>query len=201
VQLAGSRNFFGYPETKGTDNFCGMQNLDREKPGYYAPPLYGVWSTAPYFHNGSVPNLWEVLKSSDRKLFWERVSRPARSDQEGLVTMGFDTDLERAFDHEKVGWKYEALSCTAEDGLNPGLNCNPEEPTQPTLTQELLDALYANVIGAWNILYPPIVSDEQVENRKIYNTREFGAGNEGHTFTDVLTDQERLAILEYLKTL
>ena len=24
--------------------------------------LYGIWATAPYLHNGSVPNLWELLK-------------------------------------------------------------------------------------------------------------------------------------------
>ena len=28
---------------------------------YKARPLAGVWATAPYLHNGSVPNLWEVL--------------------------------------------------------------------------------------------------------------------------------------------
>ena len=25
-------------------------------------PLNGIWATAPYLHNGSVPNLWELLK-------------------------------------------------------------------------------------------------------------------------------------------
>jgi hypothetical protein len=28
---------------------------------YKARPLNGVWATAPYLHNGSVPNLWELL--------------------------------------------------------------------------------------------------------------------------------------------
>jgi len=44
-------------------------------------------------------------------------------------------------------------------------------------------------------------SDQQLENRKIYNTHMYGQGNGGHQFTSVLTDQERKAILEYLKTL
>jgi mono/diheme cytochrome c family protein len=35
--------------------------------GYVPPPLDGVWATAPYFHNGSVPNLAAVLDSSLRK--------------------------------------------------------------------------------------------------------------------------------------
>lgn len=45
----------------------------REDPqGYVAPPLDGVWATAPYFHNGSVPTLWHVLNSQDRPLVWRR---------------------------------------------------------------------------------------------------------------------------------
>lgn len=28
---------------------------------YKARPLQGIWATAPYLHNGSVPNLWEML--------------------------------------------------------------------------------------------------------------------------------------------
>ena len=28
--------------------------------GYVAPPLHGIWASAPYFHNGSVPTLWHV---------------------------------------------------------------------------------------------------------------------------------------------
>jgi len=29
---------------------------------YKARPLNGIWATAPYLHNGSVPSLWELLK-------------------------------------------------------------------------------------------------------------------------------------------
>ena len=87
VQVAGATNFFGYPPTAGTAQDCGPQNRtdlrgDRAL-GYLAPPLYGVWATAPYLHNGSVPNIWEILKPSDRKPLWRRVSRPARADQQG----------------------------------------------------------------------------------------------------------------------
>ncbi|MBL8956342.1 MAG: hypothetical protein JNK82_36550, partial [Myxococcaceae bacterium] len=38
---------------------------------YVAPPLRGVWATAPYFHNGSVPTLAGVLESSTRPRFFE----------------------------------------------------------------------------------------------------------------------------------
>jgi hypothetical protein len=28
---------------------------------YKARPLQGIWATAPFLHNGSVPNLWQML--------------------------------------------------------------------------------------------------------------------------------------------
>jgi hypothetical protein len=35
---------------------------------YEARVLHGIWATAPYLHNGSVPNLWELLTPpKDRK--------------------------------------------------------------------------------------------------------------------------------------
>ena len=40
--------------------------------GYVAPPLEGVWATAPYFHNGSVPTLAAVLDSATRPKVWRR---------------------------------------------------------------------------------------------------------------------------------
>ena len=39
----------------------------RWTPGYQAPPLDGIWATAPYLHNGSVPTLYHLLgPASDR---------------------------------------------------------------------------------------------------------------------------------------
>ncbi len=40
--------------------------------GYIAPPLDGIWITAPYLHNGSVPNLEGVLNSKKRPRYWTR---------------------------------------------------------------------------------------------------------------------------------
>jgi mono/diheme cytochrome c family protein len=39
---------------------------------YKARPLNGIWATAPYLHNGSVPNLWQLLLPSDKRMtsFW-----------------------------------------------------------------------------------------------------------------------------------
>ncbi len=61
----------------------------RPTVGYQAPPLDGVWATAPYFHNGSVPTLDAVLNST---------TRPTR------FTRSFQTD-EADFDKVRVGWK------------------------------------------------------------------------------------------------
>ena len=35
---------------------------------YKARPLNGIWATAPYPHNGSVPNLWEMLQSPSKRV-------------------------------------------------------------------------------------------------------------------------------------
>ena len=44
----------------------------RATAGYQAPPLDGVWATAPYFHNGSVPTLAGVLNSKARPKVFTR---------------------------------------------------------------------------------------------------------------------------------
>ena len=56
--------------------------------GYIAQPLDGIWATAPYLHNGSVPTLEDLLNSSQRPTYWERTFD--------------DSDL----DYQKVGWNY-----------------------------------------------------------------------------------------------
>ena len=36
-------------------------------PAYEARVLHGIWATAPYLHNGSVPSLWELLKPAKER--------------------------------------------------------------------------------------------------------------------------------------
>lgn len=100
---------------------------------YIAPPLDGVWATAPYFHNGSVPTLEAVLDSSKRPAMWWRSFDP----------MDYDLDA--------LGWRHRAVD--AADGRN------------------------------------------------VYDTTIPGYGAHGHTFGDALSDEERAALLEYLKGL
>ena len=114
-----------------------------ETAGYQAPPLDGVWATAPYLHNGSVPTLYDLLNSK---------TRPKR------FTRSFRTEIED-YDPVKVGWKVRVLDA------------------------------------------PIDLSSPAPERHKIYDTTRPGRGNAGHTFGDALSEPERTAILEYLKTL
>lgn len=115
--------------------FAEGENSAELRPtgGYIAPPLDGIWATAPYLHNGSVPTLEEVLNSQGRPDFWRR---------------SFDNS---DFDQEKIGWNYERLDSKAD--------------------------------------------------KNTYDTSLPGYGNGGHTFGDAFTEAERMAVVEFLKTI
>ena len=103
------------------------------EPGYVAPPLDGIWASAPYFHNGSVPSIEAVLNSEIRPELWSRT---------------YDsTD----YNFNALGWNYESCDSSSR------YNC--------------------------------------------YDTSIPGYGNMGHYFGDDLEQDERMAIIEYLKTL
>lgn len=50
----------------------GGHEVIAEPGGYVAPPLDGIWASAPYFHNGSVPTLWHVMYPDQRPAVWFR---------------------------------------------------------------------------------------------------------------------------------
>lgn len=56
------------------------------RSGYQAPPLHGVWATAPYFHNGSVPTIYHVIHSRERPSIYRPTFdvSPAGYDQDRL---------------------------------------------------------------------------------------------------------------------
>jgi hypothetical protein len=131
--------------------------------GYIAPPLDGIWITAPYLHNGSVPTLEGVLNSKARPQYW---SRDFNNPQ---------------YDYEQVGWKYAAeASAGARSGATGG-------------QREHLTEAPAKRDGS--------VQSAAVSGNTVYNTMLPGYGNYGHTFGDKLSDRERKAVIEYLKTL
>jgi hypothetical protein len=111
-----------------------------EPNGYLAPPLDGVWATAPYFHNGAAPTLWHVLHPDERPTVWKR-----------------SVD---GYDRERVGLEIETFS---------------ERPAA--------------------------ARDSAAERRRYFDTREFGKSAAGHPFADSLSESEKRAVLEYLKSL
>jgi hypothetical protein len=61
--------------------------------GYVAPPLDGVWATAPYLHNGSVPTLAALLDSRLRTPCW---------------TWSYES---HDYDFEALGWRASPSLC------------------------------------------------------------------------------------------
>ena len=71
--------------------------VETKRVGYQAPPLDGIWASAPYLHNGSVPTLRALLDSSSRP---SRFTRPP------------STEFAH-YDTSAVGWKFDEV--TAEE--------------------------------------------------------------------------------------
>jgi mono/diheme cytochrome c family protein len=57
--------------------------------GYVAPPLHGIWASAPYFHNGAVPTLWHVLHPAERPKIWKRTLTGYDAKRVGLEVAEF----------------------------------------------------------------------------------------------------------------
>jgi mono/diheme cytochrome c family protein len=141
-----------YYEAQGTPELTPVHN-PLQGIGYIPPPLVGVWTTAPYFHNGSVPTIEAVLNSKLRPEIWARDQSPY------------------AYDLDSVGMVYT------------------------TLSQGQYDDLAATAAEA------PEKSREKVDLTYIYNTNHFGRGKMGHTWGDSLSTEERMAVIEFLKSL
>jgi mono/diheme cytochrome c family protein len=73
--------------------------------GYIAPPLDGVWITAPYLHNGSVPTLQALLNSKERPQYWQRNFKQPE------------------YDYQNLGWKFEV-----KNSDNSGKIYNTDKP-------------------------------------------------------------------------
>jgi mono/diheme cytochrome c family protein len=125
-----------------SSSFWGETSSLQPEKAYVAPPLDGIWATAPFFHNGSVPTIEAVLNTSKRPKYWVRTSYDS-------------TD----YDQTAVGWNFTAITHGQAD-----------EPTPAARV-------------------------------KIYDTTLSGYGNSGHPYGDALSDADRSAVIEYLKTL
>ena len=73
--------------------------VDARPGGYKARPLSGIWASAPYLHNGSVPSLAELLeRPGERTARFDPASREFDPVEVGIVAVdgggvGFDTSL------------------------------------------------------------------------------------------------------------
>lgn len=97
---AAEGGFYHHLQTWFNQSFYGMFSevvTADPTPGYTAPPLDGVWATAPYFHNGSVPSIALVLDSAARPDAWRRL------------------DYDSAhFDADALGWPWEPATAQAD---------------------------------------------------------------------------------------
>ena len=89
--------------------------LARAEPsrGYVAPPLDGVWATAPYFHNGSVPNLDLVLNSEARPTYWTR------------------NFSQQEYDDRHVGWQFVTKDVGKDGVMSSEERLNLYDTEQP----------------------------------------------------------------------
>ena len=128
--------------------------------GYKARPLNGVWATAPFLHNGSVPNIYSLLSTAEERPTFVQ-----------LGSQHFDTQ------HLGIVQNSDVRSLNAQDDLDAH-----------ELTPDYSNGLF------------------------ILDTRQAGNYNTGHLFDDKsakikgrigpkLNHQEKLALIEYLKTL
>ena len=86
-----------YYDTEGTPELTPQFSMPGGK-GYVAPPLVGVWASAPYFHNGSVPTIEAVLDSSKRPTIWSRELRDPHAYDLENVGLRFSLKTRQEFD-------------------------------------------------------------------------------------------------------
>ena len=126
-----------------TQSAYGRHMRSERTGGYVAPILSGVWTTAPYLHNGSVPTLWQLLTPRERPTRFLVGGHALDFTQVGIAGVRWTDDTSR----------YPA-------GYVP-----------------------------WSI-------------PELYDTRAAGLSNRGHERPSAgLSDAEKWAVIEYLKTL
>ncbi len=88
--------------------------------GYQAPPLDGIWATAPYFHNGSVPTVYHVLNSRARPQIHTRSYRTEKEDYDP-VRLGWKiTVLDQPPDARVSAWERRKVYDTMQPGRGNG---------------------------------------------------------------------------------
>jgi mono/diheme cytochrome c family protein len=100
------------------ESFYGEISRVEPQDGYVAPPLDGIWVTAPFLHNGSVPTVEALLDSSKRPRFWTRSFNTADFDE---VALGWKyTELEGGHDSEPNEAQRKKIYDTTQLGYGNG---------------------------------------------------------------------------------
>lgn len=108
--------------------------------GYIAPPLNGIWATAPYMHNGSIPTLEHVFNPSTRpkkfyvggqKLNYELVGIDGQLDGQGVWT----------YPEGYVPWANTALFDTTKKGHSSQGHTSPFDDMSDADKRALIEYL------------------------------------------------------------
>jgi hypothetical protein len=84
----------------------GKQATYTEVSGYVAPPLDGIWASAPYLHNGSVPTLWHLLHPDQRPKVWRRIAVSLDEQNIGLVVETLD-EVPKKLSNAQRRWYFD----------------------------------------------------------------------------------------------
>lgn len=175
----------------------GACGFEEKTVGYVTPPLHGVWASAPYFHNASVPDIWGVLNPDERPEVWRR-QRTATD----VHFNAFETRINgtnSGYDWQRLGWKFERIQCGDGGQGIPYYTCEAALDT-PTEIQWIADNVLGGLVWpSWVV--PPPIGAAGLEDRMIFNTGMYSKKNHGHEWTRALSEGERRALMEYLKTL
>ena len=117
----------------------GADDTIADPGGYVAPPLDGIWASAPYFHNGSVPTLWHVLHPDKRPVVWTRTADGYDQDKVGLEVAAHASMP----DDVRVGRERRKYFNTAKKGKSAAGHTFPDQldETQKRAVLEYLKTL------------------------------------------------------------
>jgi mono/diheme cytochrome c family protein len=115
----------------------GKTQLRTERKAYVAPPLDGVWASAPYLHNGAVPTLWHVLNPDKRPAVWLRTEDGYDKSRVGLEVETFDRVPASAKTEQERRLYYQ----TKLRGLGNGGHRYPAKGLSEDETRALLEYL------------------------------------------------------------
>lgn len=87
----------------------GAHITARTVDGYTAPPLVGIWASAPYLHNASVPTLWHLMRPDQRP-----VRFAVGGHRLDMAKVGIDLSPDRDY----VPWALSETIDTADFGLS-----------------------------------------------------------------------------------